>query len=213
MKFVCKECGEEFNDHNYKKNRVYCSPKCQSKGSPPPRMTRLERKRKYWQDEKWLLEKYNNNVISLTKLSKKIGCSRVTLKWWLNHFKIRIKKKTETQSGENNPFYGKKHKDETKKKMSGYRESVCGENNPNWKGGCEPIYYGKNWPKQRSLARLRDRNICQNCGTKKNYECKNMDVHHIKKFKSFNNYKEANRLENLICLCSKCHTKIEKERY
>lgn len=33
-----------------------------------------------------------------------------------------------------------------------------------------------------------------------------MSVHHIKLYKSFNDPIEANQLDNLICLCHKCHT-------
>ena len=34
--------------------------------------------------------------------------------------------------GEDNPFYGESHTEETKEEMSGPRESLQGENNPNW---------------------------------------------------------------------------------
>jgi len=210
MEFVCKRCGRKFVDKNYKRKRVYCSLGCMWMDNPPPVQNRDNRKKKYWQSKKWLIENYDSKTISVTALSKSIKCHRRIVSGWLRYFGIRIKKRIEIQSGKNNPFYGKKHSKNTKEKMSGYRSSVSGDRNPNWKGGCGNIYYGENWSKQRRLVRLRDKNICQDCGIKDNSGCKNMDVHHIKRFLSFNNYKEANRLENLVCLCSVCHTRREK---
>lgn len=87
-----------------------------------------------------------------------------------------------------------------------------GPENPNWKGGKE-IYYGMNWTVQRRHARLRDKKTCQRCGiTEKEYG-KGLDVHHIIPFRAFGikNYKEANELNNLVCLCGKCHPKSEKQ--
>jgi len=42
----------------------------------------------------------------------------------------------------------------------------------------------------------------------------NLDVHHIVPFREFGleNYKKANRLENLISLCHSCHLKSEYEK-
>lgn len=35
-----------------------------------------------------------------------------------------------------------------------------------------------------------------------------MDVHHIRKYRLFEDPKEANKLENLISLCHSCHSFI-----
>ena len=40
------------------------------------------------------------------------------------------RKMSENTKGENNPFYGKKHTEETRKKISGNHADVSGENNP-----------------------------------------------------------------------------------
>lgn len=65
--------------------------------------------------------------------------------------------------------------------------------------------YGPNWKQQRAAARARDHYTCQECG--KNENGKVFDVHHIRPFKDFDSWQEANRLENLITLCQKCHLK------
>jgi len=67
--------------------------------------------------------------------------------------------------------------------------------------------YGANWSTQKYRARLRDNFICQVCG--KVEEDKAHDVHHIKPFKMFSSFKTANRLDNLITLCSSCHKQAE----
>ena len=51
-------------------------------------------------------------------------------------------------SGENNPFYGKKHSKSTKRKLSKYASSRNGRSASNWKGG----YYSKNIPMYETYA-------------------------------------------------------------
>jgi hypothetical protein len=80
-----------------------------------------------------------------------------------------------------------------------------GAANPNWRGGYEP-YYGANWRQQRRAARRRDRYTCQDCGKTEEELGKHLDVHHVKRFGDFTDYREANQLSNLLSLCPKCHT-------
>lgn len=84
---------------------------------------------------------------------------------------------------------------------------LCGENNPNWRGGRIP-YYGPNWVQQRRLVRERDDYTCQNCGKTEEELGKQLDVHHIIPFRTFGiaRYEEANKLDNLISLCPHCHS-------
>lgn len=82
-----------------------------------------------------------------------------------------------------------------------------GENNWNWKGGSSN-WRGENWEIQSQKARNRDSNTCQICH--KHGAKQGLPIHHIIPFRDFDNdYKKANRLSNLITLCSVCHTKIE----
>jgi DEAD/DEAH box helicase domain-containing protein len=71
----------------------------------------------------------------------------------------------------------------------------------------DPNRYGKNWAAQRDQARARDAYTCQVCGTLE--QGRSHDVHHIKPFRSFASYQEANRLDNLITLCPGCHQRAE----
>ena len=86
-------------------------------------------------------------------------------------------------------------------------ENLVGSLVYNWKGGYDP-YYGENWRVQRYKCRIRDKNICQICSKAAKKLDKNLDVDHRIPFEAFNgNWKEANRLSNLWCLCPSCHTK------
>ena len=83
-----------------------------------------------------------------------------------------------------------------------------------WAG--DPNDYGPNWPEQRNKARARDGYRCTVCGAAER-PGQQHDVHHIRPFRSFGyipgvneNYKLANRLENLRTLCRSCHQKVER---
>ena len=83
-------------------------------------------------------------------------------------------------------------------------EAHQGEDHYNWKGG-GVHYYGPNWEEQRNKARERDDHECQVCGSPE------IHVHHIRPLRTFDTdeYKQANALKNLICLCPSHHKKWE----
>ncbi|HET91744.1 MAG TPA: DUF1998 domain-containing protein [Chloroflexi bacterium] len=81
-----------------------------------------------------------------------------------------------------------------------------------------PVDYGPDWPAQRNAARERDRFRCQACGAPERTG-RQHDVHHITPFRAFGYvpgvnefYRPANRLENLLTLCSACHRRVERTR-
>jgi DEAD/DEAH box helicase domain-containing protein len=81
-----------------------------------------------------------------------------------------------------------------------------------------PVDYGPNWPAQRDAARARDGYRCRQCGAPER-EDRRHDVHHITPFRAFgyvpgvnDMYELANRLENLVTLCSACHRRVERAR-
>lgn len=75
------------------------------------------------------------------------------------------------------------------------------------------IEYGPNWHYQRRAARARDDYTCRSCGMSeeehKRRTGRRLEVHHIKKARLFDDYKERNHLSNLMTLCRSCHTKWE----
>ncbi len=75
--------------------------------------------------------------------------------------------------------------------------------------------YGPNWQVQRRRALERDGYRCRRCGVPHTPE-RPLHVHHIRPFRTFGYlpgvneaYREANRLENLITLCARCHRLAE----
>lgn len=82
-----------------------------------------------------------------------------------------------------------------------YREKLSGKNSHFWKGGSMSFKdYGKEFNKHlRTLIRIRDQYICQDCKIKENN--RRFSIHHI----DLN--KKNNDPNNLILLCSKCHQK------
>jgi len=85
-----------------------------------------------------------------------------------------------------------------------YAEIYSGENNPSWKGGKSHHYTG-GFYNARQKARERDKYTCQICGITETDFGQQMSVHHIKNYRLFEDKAEANKLDNLICLCEPCH--------
>ena len=114
---------------------------------------------------------------------------------------------SERMTGENNPYFGKKHTEEIKDKMRG-------ENNGSWKGGITPenqlIRQSREYALWREVVFKRDEYFCQECGLKGgwNKELKirvKLEVHHIKPFFLFPELRFA--IDNGVTLCKSCHTK------
>ena len=75
--------------------------------------------------------------------------------------------------------------------------------------------YGPNWQEQRQRVRARDHYRCTQCGSQEP-PGRQHDVHHLVPFRTFGyvagfneNYREANRLENLVLVCRTCHRRLE----
>jgi len=85
-----------------------------------------------------------------------------------------------------------------------------------WWTGEHVASRGPNWPRQRDLARQRDGYRCRWCGAPER-PGRQHHVHHVVPFREFHwvpgqneNYREANRLSNLITLCPSCHRRAEE---
>lgn len=140
-------------------------------------------------DKDWLKEMYVERGLSSHKIADKLNQSKNSVLCWLD-----------------------KHGIETRELHP------VGPEHPNWKENSTD-YFGPNWPEQRLKARVRDQARCQVCGkTDSNHLSeygKRNHVHHIKPRSKFLDadglldYKEANKLSNLITLCAKHHKQRE----
>lgn len=112
------------------------------------------------------------------------------------------------KSRENNPFFGKTHDKEARKKMSIIAKKRTGKDNPAWKGGKQK-YYGENWKEMRRKTLNRDNKKCVICKRGKEELGTDPSVHHIVPIKNFDTPENANYLDNLITVCRKHHSMIE----
>jgi len=123
--------------------------------------------------------------------------------------------------GKNNPFFGRQHTNETKKKfrlrkfskehkkkLSENHANFLKENNPAWQGGKSFEEYGEEFDSQlKEQVRFRDKYTCQLCGCSQLENRKQLDIHH----KDYD--KKNNKLNNLISLCHSCHSKTGVNRH
>lgn len=119
--------------------------------------------------------------------------------------------------GINHPFFGKKRPDHSLR--------MSGSNHPNFgkslsiatrkkqslsHGGTGIPYENNNYPEEyfriRPKIRKRDNYQCQLCGKKFNKYSIGLDCHHI----DYN--KRNNNINNLICLCERCHNQTKFNR-
>lgn len=91
-----------------------------------------------------------------------------------------------------------------------YALIYTGENSPTWTGGKR--HYSGGWFNARKEARKRDNYTCARCGVRESEYGQELSVHHIKKYRDFENKNEANELSNLISLCEPCHRFIHSKK-
>jgi DEAD/DEAH box helicase domain-containing protein len=79
-----------------------------------------------------------------------------------------------------------------------------------------PNDYGPNWAQQREQVLARDGYRCRTCGAE-GRPGQGLHVHHLRPFRDFGympgqneNYRQANRLSNLMTLCPACHRRAEE---
>lgn len=110
-------------------------------------------------------------------------------------YEFNAERMSKTRTGKDNPMYGRE-----------------GQKHPNWSGGYERNY-GTGWNEARRKTLERDDYTCQECGmTQDEHKEKygySLEAHHIIPFRTFDDSEEANKLENLVTVCTQCHIQVE----
>lgn len=208
---VCENCGKTFLIQPHLPNKN-CSAKCGSE------MTSKKLSLK-------TVVKCNNCGKDILKIPSYIMDMNFC------NYKCHGEWKSKNLVGENSPFYNRvkrecsncgkellvpKSRDvrenvycDTKCMGEHYSESemFSGDNSPKWTGGkITRNEYGANWMRQRNRVRTREKYACKRCGKTEEDNKEELSVHHIKNFKLFSSYREANHMSNLVGLCRECHT-------
>lgn len=189
-------------------------------------------------DSEYLEERYVNRKLSTLDIANELGCSGVTVSNWLDKHGIESRDRGDElddrlrNEAKMREFY---HQERMKIKDIANKLGCCnctvrkflskhdiecrdakfqpGEDHFNWAGGHEK-YYGPNWESQKRKAKERDGYECLLCGMSEEKHLKELGerihVHHIRKFRRYNSYKEANVLDNLATVCKDCHYDVEK---
>jgi hypothetical protein len=88
-----------------------------------------------------------------------------------------------------------------------------GENHVNWIENSVRLRYGPRWPTQRKRRLEHDEYACVVCGiTEVDHRERfgfSLDVHHLRKFRTFDDPERAHDLSNLLTLCRPCHRRYE----
>ena len=127
--------------------------------------------------------------------------------------KCYCKYRSDNYIGENHPRYGKKHSEETKKKIKDASPIRLGKDSPNWKGGITTENNLLRWCQKnkdlRELVFSRDDYTCQICGARNgNGKAIFLNSHHIKSWAKYPQLRF--KASNCTTLCVPCHKKVHK---
>ena len=166
-----------------------------------------------------IVERLLTTTATTRSIANEYGCSATTIKEILKAYttkeqRLETKNRKHGLSMKSRPnpqlkewneshkgivWAGRKHTDESKKKMSQARR---GSDNPHWKGGVSEIVKGirrsPEYYQWRKAVLERARYTCQDCGGSKE-----LDAHHIQ---SLLDYPEGIfEIDNGLTLCKDCH--------
>lgn len=199
----CNYCGGTFEKPQSVVNRgggKYCSRECkdksQEKDHPVKICQECGKKFEVYPSQ----ERYKENKYCSKDCYGKSNINRKTVEC---QYCSKEVEKTEYKANESDKNFCN-HKCQGKYQSERWK----GNEHPAWKGG-HPEFYGKNWKQKRKKTLKRDSYKCQMCGTTPKKLGHDLDVHHIKPIRIFDEPEDANFLENLITVCRECHREIE----
>lgn len=211
----CSYCGKTFLVYPSEINAKYCSASCRSKGiwnqELRDKTSKIHRGNKHHLGHRHseaikeiIRLKRAKQVFSEDSNKKRLEALK---SYWLIHKKPPIQcivcgKKLSMNARALGITHCRKccMIDEVRQKLSNAHK---GEKSWRWKGGVVPLRKRRlsyfDWKKLREVVFCRDGYLCEICGTNKN-----LVVHHISRWED----SKDDSLENLVTVCSSCHSKI-----
>ena len=209
---TCEICGKDFERKHPR--QVYCSVTCRQTPNPDKKTTSIckgcGKEFEHWtyRDSVFCSRRcMSSYAAKLPKPSRRRPENFITkiCEWCKEEYTIH-KIYVDSENGRNSRFCSIECRGKDKS------QSMKGENNPNYIHGEGYLYpsRGSNWGAQRRKALKRDNHECRICKAKVSKGGKSLDVHHIRPYRLFeNDWKKANRLNNLVTLCRQCHIDVE----
>jgi len=222
---ICRVCGKEFEVYPYRKDSAkYCSRECclrvigerdfyRTKEYRDKMRESLLGREHTWGDKISKTHKERGiKPISTEEIRKKISNANRGRKV-SEETKRKISQSNKGRvglKGKDNPWYGKKHRQDSKDKMRvahigkpTWNKDICGNRSHSWKGGVSKLPYTYDWNRVSEEMKKRDNYRCQECNEGSKGK---LAVHHI-------DYdKKNNKEDNLITLCLKCNSRANWNR-
>ena len=139
-------------------------------------------------------------------LSKNLGKGNKL--WMLAKTPELMKKLSKKFTGKGNPFYGKKHSEETRLKMGLAKFGKKGKLSNAWKNGnsneINLLRHSLEYSIWRQAIYKKDNWTCRIC--ERHCQRKNIVAHHLNSFSEFSELRFS--INNGMTLCRKCHGEI-----
>jgi hypothetical protein len=191
-------CGASFR--SLFKNQRYCSISCTSKRNPDNKVkSRVCKQCRSEFTSRWRAERSTNQKFcSVQCLRKFEACDTVSSTCDTCGSSI-VRSRTRFNNT-------KRHYCSTECRRKGNR----GENAGGWRGGVavgRNGFRGRGWLKIRDTIRERDKYTCRRCGKhESDNNGRKLSVDHVVAFRNFETDEAANDPENLVALCTSCHS-------
>lgn len=230
---VCSHCGKSLkrwpNNPNTGKPiaNFFCNTSCKG-------LWQKAQREALGYTKEWLENEYISKKRSANDIAREIGRDPKRVWEWMADYGIEIRPRghnTDLLIKDGSGFRGKKHTEETKKKLSELSiadgrvpwgknnphplKGAKSENHPNFKGGLTPerqsVYSSQEWVDAVKEVWKRDNATCQKCGKHHNQEGVrgSFHIHHIVSFQVRRLRTDAN---NLVLLCKDCHKFVHSKR-
>ena len=230
----CSQCGAKINRvfWNYGKNRpiteFFCDNNCKGLWQ------KLQREKLGFTKE-WLFSEYVTNRKSANQIAREIKRDPKRVWEWIRDYGLETRPRgtdygQNIKLGQKSYFKGKKHSEETKKRLSEIaikdgrmpfkkengapNKGKFGSESFNWKGGLTPerqaFYSSEEWCFAVKEVWKRDKGVCQKCGVIHNNGLRGtFHIHHIV---SFQVREKRSEVSNLVLLCKTCHRWVHSKK-